>query len=295
MLSNLYVKTSYQGNGSSTNFAIPFQNIVSDSAETLVYVRDETIPTAPVESLKVQGALQDYTLTGASPPTTPFNTTVVFNTAPTSSQKVVLYRLLPLTQLLTLLTSGVYDFSTITLALDRIVAMIQQLNEQSTRTPLLQRSTQSAQLVIPEPQASTVIGFDTNKALTLYPATTVPAVLELQVTVADNGAGQALTGFSVDAAVYRTLTIGYTLLRKSSNGTLREVGQLILTYDDTNSVWVISNPVEGGSGLCGVTFSVNTASGVGTIVFTSDSFSLGGSSYSGAIRFKTIIGFLKET
>src|ERR1035437_3559893 len=139
MLSNLVPKQSYQGDGSTRDFVIPFTIIVSDTSETLVYVRDETVPTALVTTLKTYGALQDYTLTGAVPPTTPFNNNVNFNAgkAPTSNQKVIVIRSLPLTQILNLLTSGTFDFANINIALDRLVAMIQQLQEEATRSPLL--------------------------------------------------------------------------------------------------------------------------------------------------------------
>ena len=74
-LSNLVVREQYTGNGSNTTFAIPSDPIFDDSAEIKVYSGD---------TLQTEGALQDYTLTGA-PDADSFHTNVEFNTAPARS------------------------------------------------------------------------------------------------------------------------------------------------------------------------------------------------------------------
>ena len=147
-LSNLVVKITYQGDGSNKTFAIPFSNIVNDSDETKVYLRDES-GTSPVETLQEEGSLNDYLLDGAVLPGD-FDTNVVFNEAPTVDQKVVIYRELPLTQTLDFPQDG-YNAKSLMKALDRIVAMIQQVNNQFTRVPMLPVTEQSEQLVMPEP------------------------------------------------------------------------------------------------------------------------------------------------
>ena len=299
MLTNQVDKVTYQGNGSNVNFPITFDIIVSDLNETLVYIRDETIPSAPVITLQIQGSMQDYTLTGANPPTTPFNNNVQFNTAPSTTQKVILARNMPLTQLLQLLTSGTFDYQNIDIEFMRLVAMLQQINEITTRAPALNLCTQLGQLNIPEPLPNTVLGFDGTPSanLVLYPTNGGAFIgyqSETQVLASDNTSGQTLTGFSVNASTYSVLKVDVSILRQSTSGCLREVGQLILTYDTINSVWRISNPTQGPD-LAGVTFAVSTASGIGTITFSTDSFSLGGSSYVGKIRYKNVSGFLVET
>src|ERR1019366_294076 len=121
--------------------------------------------------------------------------------------------------------------------------------------------------------------------MVLYPTTALfPVYSELEVVLSDNTSGQALTGFSVAATVYASMILRYSLLRTSTNGTLREVGYVVLTYDNTNSVWRISNPTFGPD-VGGCTFSVATSGGVGTLSVATDTFSLGGSSIVDKIRF----------
>ena len=296
-MSNTADKAIYQGNGSNVNFAIPHQIVVNDQNETLVYLRDETVPTSPVITLQTYGALQNYILTGANPPTTPFNNNVQMNVAPTSSQKLIIIRLMPLTEVLNLLTSGNFDYANLNTELIRIVAMIQQLNEITTRAPVLSIGTTQTQLNIPEPQPNTVLGFDSTPSanLMLYQVPgQLPVATESEVVLADNTSGQSLTGFSISALVYSSAILRYSLLRTSSAGTLREVGYVVLTYDNTNSVWRISNPTFGPD-VGGCTFSVTTSAGVGTLTVATDSFSLGGTSIVDKIRFKVIDAALVET
>jgi len=134
-VSNLTVKQTYSGNGSNLDFAIPFTYFAE--TEVVVYVRDETVPLNPTLTLKVVGALQDYTLTGATPPSTPLSTTVTFKTAPTVAQKVIIYRALPLTQIVEYISSGRFPAESHEKALDRIVAMIQQMQEQLNRAMVM--------------------------------------------------------------------------------------------------------------------------------------------------------------
>ena len=296
-MSNTSDKAIYQGNGSNVNFAIPHQIVVNDQNETLVYLRDETIPTAPVITLQVYGSLQNYTLTGSNPPTTPFNNNVKMNVAPTSNQKLIVIRLMPLTEVLNLLTSGNFDYANLNTEFIRVVAMIQQLNEITSRSPVLNIGTTKTQLNIPEPLPNTVLGFDSTPSanLMLYSVPgQLPVSSETQVIAADNTAGQAVPGFSLAAGTYSSAIFRYSTKRQSTLGTLRDVGYIVLTYDNTNSVWRISNPTFGPD-MCGVTFSVSTSSGVATLTFTTDSFSLGGASYVGTMRWKVIDYALVET
>jgi len=145
-LANTTVKASYQGNGVQANFAIPFSPIVNDSAETLVYIRDETVPSAITETLKVEGTANQYTLTGA-PTIYDFDTLVTFNVGnvPTATQKVIVIRQLPLTQVLDLNQGSVVPPITLELTFDRIAALIQQLGEVLGRSLKLRLTTQASE------------------------------------------------------------------------------------------------------------------------------------------------------
>src|SRR5690606_12009872 len=115
-LSNLVVQQIYQGDGSNTDFLIPFQVIDDDSSETLVYLVGED----GTETLQTEGALQDYTLTGANPPLEPINTTVVFNTPPAAGEKVIIKRVIKLQQPLELGVNGEPNPEGVERAFDRI-------------------------------------------------------------------------------------------------------------------------------------------------------------------------------
>jgi hypothetical protein len=155
-LSNLTVKATYQGDGSNDTFAIPFDPIIDDSAETFVYIRDEAVDPI-TETLVDEGALNEYTLTGAVLPTD-FHTNVVFNAGsiPAATDKVIIIRSLPLTQTLNL-TNTNFNANSVNKALDRIVAMVQQLDEKLQRAAIMRVSEQAAQITLPEPEASNIL------------------------------------------------------------------------------------------------------------------------------------------
>ena len=87
-LANTTIKSISVGNGANLTFAIPFTPIIDDSAETVVYLRDETVPAAITYTLLVEGALNDYTLTGA-PDGASFhvNVQLTAGTAPTATTR----------------------------------------------------------------------------------------------------------------------------------------------------------------------------------------------------------------
>lgn len=136
-LSNTTVKAIYQGDASNRDFAIPFTPIVDDSAETKVYELDESDPLAPVLTLQVEGAGNDYTLVGA-PDADSFHTTVRFNTgnAPAATTKVIVARNIALTQTVDMSVSG-FRPTSVELALDKLTALIQQHEEMLSRVPLM--------------------------------------------------------------------------------------------------------------------------------------------------------------
>lgn len=159
-LSNLTVKATFQGNGATTTFAIPCDPIVDDSAEIKVYLRDESV-TPATETLQVEGALQDYTLTGA-PDEDSFHVNVEMNAAPGTSDKLVIIRELPLTQTLNLNPSGGFQPESMETSFDRLAAMIQELDELASRMPYLPITAQitRANMQMDEPVANTVIGWN---------------------------------------------------------------------------------------------------------------------------------------
>lgn len=183
-LSDLDVLGKYTANGVTTTFSIAHAIVESDSNETLVYTIDESV-VPPVKTLKVEGALQDYTLTGASPPTTPFNTTVTFNAAPTSGLKVLVVRAYPLTQNQDINATDAVPLATIELASDRLVAMIQMLSERIGRALKFRLGyTALTDVDVPDPVANTYLRW--NAGATALTNATVVGALATGVPYTDN-------------------------------------------------------------------------------------------------------------
>jgi hypothetical protein len=150
-LSNTTVKQKYAGDGIVTSFAITFDFILN-SSECKVILRDETDPANITETLLAEGV--DYNLTGASPPGIPFPTTVEMVVAPTATQELLIYRDMPLTQLLSYLESSTFRSLTVEEALDKLTAISQELAEKATRAISLSRATDATlPSELPEPEA----------------------------------------------------------------------------------------------------------------------------------------------
>lgn len=98
-VSDTDVKQIYQGNGSTTVFAIPFAFQSGDISHIKVYLRDETDADNITETLKT--ITTHYTLNSATVPT---NVTML--SAPTSTQKLIIVRVSPLTQQTSFVGSG---------------------------------------------------------------------------------------------------------------------------------------------------------------------------------------------
>lgn len=139
-VSNTVVKQLYTGNGATTTFAIPFAFIASQASAQVKVYKITTTDATKTPVLQVEGALQDYTLTPAydpvSNPAGPAN--VVFNTAPTATQRVLVIREIPYTQVVSFISNtAALGANNLELAVDRIVLMVQQLYEQIGRAPTL--------------------------------------------------------------------------------------------------------------------------------------------------------------
>lgn len=297
-LSDTDVRALYNGNGVTTNFAIPFSIQVNDSAETIVYIRDESDPDDVTNTLQVEGALQNYTLTGATPPTTPFDTTVVFNAGsiPTSNQKVLVIRVTPKTQILDMADSQATPLTSIELALDRLVAMIQELGEQAFRSPRYPLTADEEQPIIPEPVAGTLVGFnDAGTNLDIYTMDDLATALQsgglltAHTTTITNGATTStVSEMLCVASSYKTYIIDYTIKRRTSTTSYNGSGKLICEYDERTTTWGITD-VNFTSGH-GVNFTISSSGQVG---YSSDT--IGGASYVSALDWRIVERFAADS
>ena len=147
-LSDTDVKAKYNANGSNDTFAIPFDYVAT--SEVKVYTADET--TTPVtETLKT--LTTHYTISGGN---------IVFVTAPADGLKVVVIRVNPLTQTADYIEDGPFAATTHESALDKIVRLVQELNEKVLRAPVARLTTavRTSPYTLPDPVAGDAIGWN---------------------------------------------------------------------------------------------------------------------------------------
>lgn len=149
-VSNTTVQTIYVGNDSTTVFAIPFDFFDNDQIK--VVLRDESVFPA-TEALQV--ITTHYTLTGGSPPTD-----VTMNTAPTSSQKLLIIRESTKTQTTDYLESSAFPAESHETALDRLLMHVQELCNKLERAALISETSGITPLSLPEPDPSKTIGWN---------------------------------------------------------------------------------------------------------------------------------------
>lgn len=126
-VSDTDVKAIYQGNGSTTAFAIPFALQPGDISHIKVYLRDETDTDNITESLRT--ITTHYTLNSATSPTT-----VTMLVAPSSTQKLIVIRESPLTQQVSYNNNSAFLATDHEKALDRLAYQIQCLDEAIDRS-----------------------------------------------------------------------------------------------------------------------------------------------------------------
>lgn len=268
---------STQVSSGGTDFALPDVPIVDDSAEVKVYLRDESVDPV-TETLQEEGALNDYTLVGA-PDADSFHTTVRFNSAVTSGLKVVISLELPRTQTSTFTTSiapGV-----LTQELNRIVGMLQEVDDKFTRVPLLsigeQISEANMELGV---RGNYILGWNAaGTALQLFSPTEIAAAAAAingtddiaegstnlyytwarvqlgevtEVALPDN-ATTSVSNLIVDENDFIDFEFSYRCVRNGSY----QLGKVRCYHDGTD--WQIASHDK--SGNVGVSFSINAASG----------------------------------
>lgn len=152
-ISSTTLRQRFNGDGSTKTFAIPFSYPGSPytlaSSEVKVYVRDETDPNNITETLKTNPT--HYTISG---------TNVVFGTAPTTSQKVLIIRQVALTQTLDLISNGQFLPDDQEGQFDRLTMAVQQLNEAIGRAPKFKVTSLTTGMEFPEPVANYGLGWD---------------------------------------------------------------------------------------------------------------------------------------
>lgn len=319
-VANLTVKQVYQGDGANTTFAIPSAIIRDDSAEIKVVLRDETDVNNITETLWTEGV--EYNLTGAVPPGQPFNTDVEAVSAPTLTQKLVVHRELDLDQDTVYQETSPIPVKTVENTHDYLTAVCQQLNEKLGRVPSLSIGTAVTQpLVIPEPEATVVWGWDSDKETFRYytPAellnvvlgtvllaannlsdlTSVPtAIANLGISpfgaqedsvINNNELAPVATGYSFVAADFTSKSLYFEVARQTDTQDLIATGRMTFQKKPRTGTWVFQvNEFSGDTGEvdgfnpCGVTFSAQVSGSDILLNYISDSMT--GGNYAGTLK-----------
>lgn len=147
---NETIKQTYIGDGVVTTFAIPFYNLASNPTFIEVYLLD----AANAETLQV--ITTNYTLS----PDSINPTNVVFVTPPTSTQRVLITRKLPLTQPSSFVNTGPFQKEDYEKAIDKLVMQVQQLNEKVDRAVIHSRGSGYSGKTLPVPTVNNILTWD---------------------------------------------------------------------------------------------------------------------------------------
>jgi len=183
-------RKQYLGNGVTTVFSFPYRFF--DDTDVVVSLVNNATGVATVQTLTT-----DYTLTGAGGPSGG-NVTMV--TAPTSTETLVIYRSVPMTQETDYITGDPFPAETHETALDRATVLIQQLQDQVNRAVRVSSDVATAVAALDALEAGqylkvndTASGFEYTNGTTLNAA----AQTETQVLAS----GQTAVVFTASPAV----------------------------------------------------------------------------------------------
>jgi hypothetical protein len=274
-VSNTTPVVSYEGNGVTTEWSVPFDFISTDDIQLFVTDPDG-ITTEITEDFDVDVAnsLVEYP-------------TVASSLDPLEADyELEIRRTQAITQELSLRTTGSFNPRTIERALDKLTMIDQELDLRldESEIPLADHIADTAGA-----HAASAISFTTSGALS---GGTVQAALaqvearlhvDYSATVA-NGQGSAtsLTGMLFSNLTCRSVTATVEVRRKTSSAEAIATGVLRLIYRELTSAWAIAGLQLDGDDT-GLTLTVTSA---GQLQYVSSTLS--GSSYSGTFKMKVL-------
>lgn len=141
-ISTTATRTSYNGNGITTAFSFPYYFLANGDLVVVSVASDGTETTQVLNT--------DYTVTGAGAPA---GGTVNMIVAPTSNEKLVIYRDVAITQEVDYITGDAFPAETHEAALDRLTMIAQQLDTGLERSLSLPISVDGVSVELPIPEA----------------------------------------------------------------------------------------------------------------------------------------------
>ncbi|MDP7214357.1 MAG: phage tail fiber protein, partial [Rhodospirillales bacterium] len=164
-LSSTTTKTTYSGDGATTQFATGFKFLKNSHVKAIL--RDEN--ASPVtETTWVEGT--HYTLTGAGDAA---GGTVTVKTTPTdytpqTGEKLIVKRNAPETQGTALPAGGAFPSGSVEEMVDHATMLAQQHSEELARVLSFAETSPTSAVAMPEPNGNDVIGWDGSGGLTNY-------------------------------------------------------------------------------------------------------------------------------
>ena len=164
-LSSATTKTTYSGDGATTQFATGFKFLKNSHVKAIL--RDEN--ASPVtETTWVEGT--HYTLTGAGDAA---GGTVTVKTTPTdytpqTGEKLIVKRNAPETQGTALPAGGAFPSGSVEEMVDHATMLAQQHSEELARVLSFAETSPTSAVAMPEPNGNDVIGWDGSGGLTNY-------------------------------------------------------------------------------------------------------------------------------
>lgn len=158
-LSSTTVKDTNSGDGSTTDFVTTFSFWNSSELQVIL------VSSTGGETTWTEGT--EYDVTGGSGTTgTVSASTTGTDYTPGSSEQLIIQSNMVNIQSVSLTAGGQFPSTTVEQDLDKIVRMIQQLEQKFSRAPLLAHASTTSDLTLPNPSSGKVIGWSSGGGLT---------------------------------------------------------------------------------------------------------------------------------
>jgi hypothetical protein len=170
-------RTIYAGNGSTTEFAVPFMFLRDDDIEVVLSTEDEEM---------VQIISTDYNLSGAGEQT---GGVCSMNQAPPVGRALVIRRNPSLVQEVDYVENDAFPAATHEAALDKLTMICQALSERLDRTITFRVSSAVTGVEVPEPKAGKVLAWNESGNNLINKDGAALGMVTLPLTVSEGGTG----------------------------------------------------------------------------------------------------------
>lgn len=258
-------KVLYAGNGLTTTFAIPFSFFSVDS-HIEVWLREESVVPA-TEALQTNPA--NYTIVG---------TNVEMGVAPSATQKLLIKRILPLTQGTNYIQNVGFPIQDHEDTVDKLTMISQQLQEIIDRCAKLSNTSQLASLVFPEPDADLFIGWN-SLGTGLENKTANGLALNSSQVLNNAASSTAIAGLAFALASFSSVTLDFEIHRTTSSE--ERFSNLRIYMQNKGGAWRVESAFEAGD-FSGVVFSMSGTQ----LQYASDN--MPGTGHSGTLKWRSL-------